>query len=103
MERKRELDATKNKMDHLIERLYGHREASMSLSGAIAAAADYQQVSMRSRVWCCLVCWRCCIDTFNGVPAAPTMQCMRARPCESYTLAAACDARAGHSIKTRAC
>jgi hypothetical protein len=44
LQRKRELDATKDRMDTLVERLYGHREANISLSGAIGAAAGYQQV-----------------------------------------------------------
>jgi hypothetical protein len=48
LQRKRELDATKDRMDTLVERLYGHREANISLSGTIGAAAGYQQV-------CCLV------------------------------------------------
>jgi hypothetical protein len=44
LQRKRELDATKDRMDTLVERLYAHREANISLSGAIGAAAGYQQV-----------------------------------------------------------
>ncbi|WIA33092.1 hypothetical protein OEZ86_006246 [Tetradesmus obliquus] len=46
--RKRELDATKDRMDSLVERLYGHREANISLSGAIGAAAGYQQAATES-------------------------------------------------------
>lgn len=46
LERKRELDSTKDKLDHLVEKLYAGREANVSLSGAIAAAANYQQVSV---------------------------------------------------------
>jgi hypothetical protein len=44
LQRKRELGATQDRMDSLLERLHGHKEASASLSGAIAAAATYQQV-----------------------------------------------------------
>lgn len=44
MDRKRELNSTKDKMDHLIDKLYAGREGNVSLSGAIAAAANHQQV-----------------------------------------------------------
>lgn len=44
LQRKRELDSTKDKMDVLLDKLYTGKEANNNLSGAIAAAAgSYQQ------------------------------------------------------------
>ncbi|EFJ44809.1 hypothetical protein VOLCADRAFT_118633 [Volvox carteri f. nagariensis] len=43
LERKRELDSTKEKMDRLLDKLYIGRERGMELSGAIAAAQSFAQ------------------------------------------------------------
>eukprot|EP00775_Hariotina_reticulata_P011361 gene11361-11510_t len=48
LERKRELDSTKDKMDRLIDKLYAGREANVSLAGAIAAASYHHQASRNS-------------------------------------------------------
>lgn len=48
--RKRELDSTKDKMDVLLDKLYAGKEANSNLSGAIAAAASYQQVRLQRLV-----------------------------------------------------
>lgn len=50
--RKRELDSTKDKMDVLLDKLYAGKEANSNLSGAIAAAASYQQVCVPDQGHC---------------------------------------------------
>lgn len=61
MDRKRELDAMKFKMDGLIEKLYVGRESNLALQGQIASlsqhnvAAHSRQVHVRCltfHIWC---------------------------------------------------